>query len=96
MRYEDLLQNPVAVLSSLVKKFGLELADGALTAISGYADATDWDNCELLISGESFNPQTYHDRTFVMQLGRNLWDIVGSTIDWKLAQDFGYNRSTLD
>jgi hypothetical protein len=62
----------------------------------GHVGTVDWDNCEILVSSEPFNPDFYQEKRFLAQLTPPLWEIVNTHIDWRLASAFGYNRVTLD
>ena len=92
VRFEELLENPVGILSAIVTRFGLQQIDGPPALFERCVAAADWDHSEIGVGPKQFDPSFYHEKRFLSQLSRPLWDIVMSSIDWELAAAFGYNR----
>jgi hypothetical protein len=92
IRYEKLLEEPVAALSLLERKFGLLRSGPEPVVIRDRTLPTHWDDHPVSYESVRFDPSPYRDRTYQDLLTPELWTVVRETIDWDLAARFGYHE----
>jgi hypothetical protein len=93
IRHEDLMVQPLEVVSRVEKKFGLWRFPVQMRLPQKKVEPTFWDQHAPWLDEKTFNPALYTSRLYEEQLNDELWSIVTKTIDWKLMARFGYDKS---
>lgn len=84
VRYEELLEDAIGVMSRVQETFGLTARTEALVNVSTTVAPT------VGISSASFYSSFYRDREYLTVLDSGSLKAVTETIDWELMRRFGY------